>query len=516
MPSDYEAVQAICRSKFGAFTRKAFSIIEPGTDFEFSWHIDCISEHVQAQFEGDSSLRWLIINIPPRCLKSVQIAQIYPAWALGREPMHQFIGASYAHTLAERNVVQCRRIMQHEWYEDTFQRTRISSDQNQKDYFTTTLNGQYKGTGIGGTVTGFGAKTLLIDDPINPKEAASDTIRINAINEIRSTLFSRFNKYSEGRLILIMQRLHENDPTGDLLRDGGYYHLKLPAENKTGKTFSYGVGAKKWEMKPGEYLTPRLDREALDKLQMDLTEYNYVGQYLQEPVPVGGGEFKEEWMQWYHTGAIKPAQMNIIILVDSAGGEELNKRKKKTSDWTVMNVVGLASDNNYYLLDMIRDRLNPTERIDNLFTLHRKWNALSGKSPKVGYEKYGMMTDIHYIREKQKQEAYNFGLIELGGQIMKEERIRRLIPDTQNARWFFPPTLLYVDQEGRKFDLVTELKGEMVHFPRARWDDILDSLCRIYDEDLHIAFPKLQPSMVARAVRARFSDSAENESWENW
>lgn len=516
MPTDFEAVQAICRSNFGAFTRKAFSIIEPGTEFEFSWHIDCISEHIQAQFEGDKELRWLIINIPPRCLKSVQVAQIYPAWALGKQPTHQFIGASYAHTLAERNVVQCRRIMQNDWYESTFVNTRISQDQNQKDYFTTTLNGQYKGTGIGGTVTGFGCKTLLIDDPINPREAASDTIRVNAINEIRSTLFSRYNKYSDGRLILIMQRVHESDPTGDLLRDGGYYHLKLPAENKTGKTISYSVRGKKWELKPDDLLSPRLNREALDKLRMDLTEYNYVGQYLQEPVPVGGGEFKEEWLGWYHPQGIKPKQMNVVILVDAAGGEEFNKRKKKNSDWTVMVVIGLAPDNNYYLLDMIRDRLNPTERIDNLFLLHRKWNNLTGKSPKVGYEKYGMMTDTHYIRDKQRNDAYNFPLIELGGKIMKEERIRRLIPDMQNGRWFFPATLQYVDIEGRKFDLITEMKGEMATFPRARWDDILDSMSRIYDEDLLISFPRVQASMVSKAISARARELATAESWEDW
>lgn len=509
--SDYQALQALCRLRFGAFTHKAFTLIEPGTAFEWSWHLDCVSEHLQAVHDGE--LQWLIINQPPRTLKSVQVAQIFPAWEMGHDASHQFIGASYAHTLAERNVVKCRQIMQSDWYLDTFPKTRISKDQNQKDFFTTTQAGQYKGTGIGGTVTGFGCRTLIIDDPINPKEAASDTIRQSTINEVRSTLFSRFNKYSEGRLVLIMQRLHEMDTTGDLMKDGGYHLLKLPAENKGEKSIHIVLGNRQWEMEPGQLLTPRLGRDDLDKLRMDLTEYHYLGQYMQEPVPVGGGEFKEGWLQWYQQGGIKPREMNIAILVDAAGGEELNKKKKKTSDWTVMAVVGLANDNNYYLLDMIRDRLNPTERIDTLFMLHRKWNALSGKPPKVGYEKYGMMTDTHYVREKQRTDSYHFAIVELGGQMMKEERIRRLIPDMQNGRWFLPPTLAYVDQESRKFDLIMEMKGEMASFPRARFDDILDSLSRIYESDLFMSFPKPKATMTQRAIRNASSGA---DDWTNW
>lgn len=511
MVSDYEVLQALCRTNFGAFTRKAFSIIEPGVTIEWSWHLDCISEHLQAVHDGEISK--IIINQPPRTLKSVQVAQIFPAWEMGSDPSHQLIGASYAHTLAERNVVKARQVMLSDWYLDTFPRTRISQDQNQKDYFTTTQAGQYKGTGIGGTVTGFGCRTLIIDDPLNPVEAASDTIRNTTINEVRSTLFSRFNKYSDGRMILIMQRLHEMDTSGDLLSDGGFYHLKLPAINTTPKTISIGIRGKQWDMEPGALLSPRLTSNDLDRLRKDMTEYRFLGQYLQDPVPLGGGEFKEEWMQWYQQGGIKPKEMNIAILVDAAGGDELNKKKKKNSDWTVMIVIGVAADNNYYVLDMIRDRLNPTERIDTLFLLHRKWNALAGKSPKVGYEKYGMMTDTHYIREKQRVDAYNFPVIELGGSTMKEERIRRLIPDMQNGRIYFPATIAYVDAEGRKFDLITELKGEMASFPRARYDDILDAMARVYEPELYLSFPKLKQNMVQKAMSSRGNAP---ETWEDF
>lgn len=510
MTIDYEMLQSICRENFGAFAQKAFTIIEPGTPFEYSWHLDCMAEHLQAQFEGDEELKRLIMTIPPRCLKSVMVAQLYPAWVLGKEPHHQFIGASYAHTLAERNVVKCRQIIKHDWYKDTFKDTII--EQDQKDYFTTSMNGQYKGTGIGGTITGFGCKTLGIDDPISPKESGSDTIRLNAINEIRSTLFSRFNKFSEGRLALIMQRLHEQDPAGDLLKDGGYYLLKLPAENK-GKTISYSRNDKTWTMPSNELLTPRLSRKDLDELRLNLTEYNYVGQYLQDPVPLGGGEFKEAWLQLYHSGAIKPAEMNIVIIMDQAGGEEMNKKKKKLSDWTVIVVIGLGADNNYYLLDMIRDKLNATDRINTLFMIHRKWNILSGKPPKVGVEQIGMMTDAHYIGVKHKEDAYYFSVTELGGSDIKEERIKgALVPIMQQHRFYIPATLPYVDSQGRKFDLITELKGEMASFPKARWDDILDAISRITNVELCLTFPKPKVTMVQKSLQKTNT----SDNWEDF
>lgn len=512
MVSDREALNAICRENLEAFTCRAFRIIEPGNPFEYNWHISCIAEHLQAVYDGE--IKDLIINVSPRTLKSVQVAQIYPAWVMGKDPSHQIIGASYAHSLAERNVMKARQIIESELYKELFPKTKISKDQNQKDYFTTTMNGQYKGTGIGGTITGFGCNTLLVDDALNPKESVSDTIRQGTNDEIRSTLFSRFNDYNKRRFIMIMQRLHDDDPTGNLLKDGGYHLLKLPA--KAHKDIEIYLKDRSWSMKEGDYLTPRLDKEALDKLRTDLGEYHFAGQYMQEPVPVGGGELRPEWVQFYNPGGIKPTEMNIVIIMDAAAGDEMNRKKRKLSDWTAIAVIGLGPDNNYYLLDAVRDKLNPTDRINVLFMMHRKWNELSGKPPKVGVEEYGMMSDIHYLNEKKKQDAYNFPIVKLGGRVQKEARIRRLIPDMQNGRWYFPQSLIYCDTEGRKFDLVQEiLNGEMATFPRARHDDMLDAISRMYEPDLNMIFPKPKTGMVEKARRAAAA-SRNEDSWENY
>ncbi len=466
---------------------EAFKILEPANPLEATWHLDCISEHLMASYRGE--IPKLIINIPPRCLKSVLVAQIFPAWVLGNDPHTQFIGASYAHSLAERNVMATRRIVQSEMYRDLFPATIISEDQNQKDYFTTKQAGQYKGTGIGGTITGFGCNYLIIDDPISPNEGASPTVRATAISEIRQTLFSRFNDKRAARLVMIMQRVHDDDPTGNLMRDQGYYLLKLPAETKTSLVID--LKGKKWKMPENSLLTPRLPRAALDELRVELQDSAYAGQYLQEPIPLGGGEFKPEKLQYYK-GEREKVTGNVFILCDPAGGDEFNKKKKKTSDYSTLMVIELAQDNNYYLIDAVRDRLNPTERVNTLFALHRKWNNKTKRPPKVGYEKYGIMTDTHYIGVKQQEDNYRFPVIELGGKMMKEERIRRILPDIDRGRWWFPETLVRRDCEGRSFDLIRELvDGEMLSFPKARFDDMLDAITRIYDEELGAAFPQI-------------------------
>lgn len=488
---------------------RAFNTLEPSTKYEHNWHMDCISEHLEAVHRGE--LKRLIINIPPRTLKSYLVARAYPAWKMGKSPSHKFISTSYGYEITEQNSIACRRIMKSTWYMRCFPETRISPEIDRNTHFGTTKAGQYYAASTLSPIVGLGADTIVIDDPIKPMEAYSDTIRASTNMNIRTTLFSRLNDKRTGAIVMIMQRVHEDDPTGHLLKDGGWTHVKLPSEAKTAVMIR--LGDKKWEMQGGDLLFPaRLPIDILNQLRLDMTEANYVAQYLQEPVPVGGGEFLPEWPQHYNARSIKPKGMNVYILVDAAGGDEVSKKKKKTSDRTAMGVIGVAPDNNYYLLDLVIDRFNATERIDMLFILHKKWNEICGKPPKVGYEKYGLMTDVHYAKKRMGEEGYNFQIIELGGRMAKEERIRRMIPDLQRGRWYFPDTLLYTDTEGRTLDMVKELlESEMSVFPRARFDDGLDAVTRIYDTEMQVVFPRLQTK---KGYTVDKSESKDN--WLQW
>lgn len=510
--NEADVLKALCRERLDPFTCKAFGLIEPASSFEYNWHIGCIAEHLEAVWNNE--IQYLIINMPPRSLKTHTTSVAFPAWGMGKNPAIRFMLTSFKSSLAEKMTRKTRMIMRSEWYKETFPNTRISEELDRQYYFETTEHGQYFSSSMS-SVTGEGCDIQICDDPISPDEALSDTVRESTNETIRGTLFSRFNDPRTGRFIMNMQRLHDDDPTGNLLKEQGWHLLKLPAEAK-GKSHSIVLKDKEWLLKENELLfSARFTKDVLDKARERLGEYNYAGQYLQEPVPIGGGLLKPEWVRFYTNGSIKPKEMNVAILVDPSGGEDVNRKKQKLSDWTAMMVVGLANDNNYYLLDIVRDRLNPTDRIDTLFMLHRKWNELCGKPPKVGYEKISMQSDTHYIKEKQKLDAYHFPMFEVGGTMKKEARIERLVPDMQNGRWYFPQSLLYVDIEGRRFDLVQEiLTAEMPTFPRARFDDMLDALSRIYEPVLSMVFPKPKVGMVEKARRQ--ARTPEIESWKSF
>lgn len=483
--SDQDAVRlahALYREQFRAFAYRAFEVVNPGERIEWNWHLDCTSEHLEAVYRGD--IQRLIINMPPRALKSYLCSIAFPAWVLGREPHEKFMVASHTlRPLAAKLSNDSRRLIESEWYQSVFPNTRLIKSTETEFY--TDKNGHRLAFAAGQSPTGSGTNYGILDDLNKPDEALSDTIRIKTNEWVDGTFMSRYNDYRTSKTIVVMQRVHENDVTGHLLEKGGYHHLKLPAEFESKPVIQ--VSGKTFEPDNDTLLFPaRLPKVILDEKRNDLGDYSYAGQFLQSPVPIGGGLFKDTWPRYFDVEDFDASTCNVYILCDPANS------KKKTSDWSAFQVVALSTDNNYYLLDMVRDKLNPTERVDMVFKLHKKWNAKTNKPPKVGMEQYGLMTDLHYVEEKQKRDSYRFDIVPLGGKASKPDRIARLIPDMQMGRWYFPRKINYIDSRGILYELVSEMiKGEMLTFPVSKHDDCIDALSRVYDEDLFATFPKL-------------------------
>lgn len=202
---------------------------------------------------------------------------------------------------------------------------------------------------------------------------------------------------------------------------------------------------------------------------------------LQNPVADEAQGFKRDWLSFWPAREIKG--LNIYILVDPANA------KRKMNDYTSFFVVGLGKDSNYYVIDIVRDRLNLTERTKKLMELHEKYSfyGVSG----VGYEQYGMQADIQHIQYVQEHENYRFTITELGGQMPKNDRIRRLIPIFENKRIFFPSSITKITGEGKAEDFVSSfVNDEYMCFPVSSHDDMLDCLARILDPDLNAKFPK--------------------------
>ena len=244
-------------------------------------------------------------------------------------------------------------------------------------------------------------------------------------------------------------------------------------------------------------------RDTLNRKRTDMGPYTFACQILQNPVADNVMGFKREWMHHYDEEPHEIREgLNVYLLVDAASS------KRKGSDYTVMWTVGLGGDQNAYILDIVRDRLNLTERAEKIMDLHRKW-----KPNAVRYESYGMQGDIEHIQHVQKTQRYRFNIDVVGGQTPKNDRIRRLMPWFENGRFYFPKTLFYRDYEGIGRDMVNIfIEDEFVAFPVSVHDDMLDSLARLLEPDLPLTWPKGEKTEPKRDRYSQTQDSRDRVS----
>lgn len=218
--------------------------------------------------------------------------------------------------------------------------------------------------------------------------------------------------------------------------------------------------------------------EIHEQKRRDMGPYTYAAQILLNPKADAMQGFKREWLRYYTR--LNAERMNKYICVDAASS------KKKGTDYTAMMTVGLGTDGNYYVLDMVRDRLNLAERLERLFTLHRKW-----KPKQVRYERYGMMADIEAIKARQENENYRFDVIEVGGITSKQDRVKRLLPIFEQGKMYLPKSLHATDWQKMTVDLVHSfVEEEYFPFPVGLHEDMLDALSRICEPELKLVWPK--------------------------
>lgn len=292
----------------------------------------------------------LIINIPPRSGKTELAVKNFISWAMGNFPDSEFIHASYAKELATSNVSETRNIMQHEAFTEIFGKPNFRQDSNAKDFFKTDEGGSVMAVGVGGGVTGFGAGkmrptfggAIIVDDPHKPAEANSDAVRKSTLSWFQNTLESRKNS-NETPIIVIMQRLHEDDLSG-FLEGGGngekWDVVRIPAIRNDGTSF--------WQEN---------SNFAIDKLRVmeSANSYVFAGQYLQIPAPIGGGILKDAWYQYWD---ILPPLKWRKIYADTA------QKTKEHNDYSVFQCWGDDGLGGKYLIDQLRGKWEAPELID--------------------------------------------------------------------------------------------------------------------------------------------------------
>src|SRR5215813_3821254 len=347
LPHEYDA---ILRSDLGYFAERCFYELNPQAAFLPNWHIELIAGKLAAVAQG--KIQRLIINLPPRHLKSLIASIAFPAWCLGHDPSAQILCVSYAQDLADKLARDCRSIMMSPWYRHLFL-TRLAPHRHAVQEFITTRQGYRLATSTGGVLTGRGADFILIDDPLKPEEALSKALR-QACNEwFLNTLYSRLNDKRSGAIVIIMQRLHEDDLVGHVLGQGSWEVLSFPAIAEADEMHEIETiwGPRCFKRQRGEALHP--EREPLDTLahlRQTIGEYNFAGQYQQSPAPLGGGLVKANWFKRY-TENERPERFDRIVQsCDTAN------KATELSDFSVCTTWGICGKK-VYLLGLLRQRL---------------------------------------------------------------------------------------------------------------------------------------------------------------
>ena len=449
--TDPETASALQREHFYMFLELAFRILHPGTNYSYGWHIEAMCHTLQGVYEG--RIRRLIITIPPRHLKSTTATIAFPAWVLGRDPHLKIMTASYGDRLARDLSDKFRTLIGSPDYKRLFPHMVVGARGNRSTEVWTTSGGGRQMVSRGGAATGFGADFLIVDDLLKADEARSATERDNAIAFFEGTLLSRLNDHRTGRIIIIQQRLHEDDLVGHLLSRGGYHHLNLPAIAEEPGCFDLNP-FRRHERQIGDVLfEANFPREELDTLRREMGEHIFQAQYQQNPVPPGGAIVHGDWFADRYDETPDRNEFSRIVQSWDIGTSD-----QPNSDFTVGLTFGYRN-RKWLLLDVFRRRLELPDVKQAILCLRREWEADISIVEKIG-SSIGLLQDLR--REPMERRVFRG----LTPSTSKEERLLGQTPKLAEGLIQLPRQATWLQ------DFLRELQG----FPFVRHDDQVDAL----------------------------------------
>jgi predicted phage terminase large subunit-like protein len=450
--SDKEAYLVAIKSDMKVFLQQSFSTIYDGKEFMDNWHIDAIIYCLELSIAGE--MPRLIINLPPRHLKSFIVSVVLPAFILGQDPTAKIICISYSDELAKILSRDFKRIIESEWYQKVFPNVKLSKLTESE--IATQAGGFRYATSVGGTLTGRGGDFIIIDDPIKPEDTLSDKARQTTNEWYRSTLLSRLDDKKRSVLILVMQRLHVNDLSGFVEAGGGFHKLSFPAIALRDEYIPVS-DTEDYLRKEGETLHE--EREGIETLEMirdEIGSFNFLSQYQQSPETPDGSFIKRKWINIIK----QPPQFGpgglLWVSIDSA------LSTSETADYSAISVVYSGPDGHYVI-----------------FAERGHWDYEELLSMSLIYvQRYGR--EVYFIVEAagsgisliQSLRKYGLNCFDYHPKDDKMVRASYALPIIHSGR------LYIVDKEGHN-EWVEPYINELVSFPHGRFDDQVDSLVQV-------------------------------------
>ena len=302
--SQADVERELAMRHLATFVRQAWPVIEPGAPYRNNWHIELLCEYLEAVSAGE--INRLIINMPPRYGKSILVSVLWPVWEWIGHPELRYLFCSYSASLSVKHSLDRRRVLESDWYRARYPQVTLTSDQNEKSEYENTARGVMFATSVGGTVTGKGGNRIIIDDPINPAQAASEAERNAANSFFDMNLTTRLDDKKRDAIVIVGQRVHLDDLCGHVLERSGesWTVCKLPASEEKRTVVAFPRSGREVIREADEPLwETREGADELARAKLDLGSADYAAQYQQDPAPPEGAMIKTRVVAALHCPA---------------------------------------------------------------------------------------------------------------------------------------------------------------------------------------------------------------------
>ncbi|ABE61679.1 Phage uncharacterized protein-like protein [Nitrobacter hamburgensis X14] len=462
MKNEIDLFNAILRSNFASFVHRSVRTLNPGSAFIPNYHIDAIAYQLERIRRGD--INRLIINLPPRYLKSIITSVAFPAFLLGHDPRRRIICLSYGAELAAKHAADCRAIMMSNWYRRAFPQMIVSRTADSNIY--TSGQGFRKTSSVGGALTGLGGDLFIIDDPQKPVDAQSQPLRDQLNQWFSNTLVSRLDNKEKSAIIVVMQRVHLGDLTGYLTESSDRWTvLSLPAIAEVDERIQIG-DSRYYERHAGEALHEKYESLAtLEDLRREMGTEAFSAQDQQAPVPPGGAMIQRRWLRYYDVPPEGSSSARIIQSWDCAGKEGAQNSWSVCTTW-------LVDKGKYYLLDVTRGRFDYPKLRQSTLALAERYNPTA------------ILIEDASAGIALAQELRQAGRFRVQPIPVDRDKVTRLY--VQAAK--FEAGHVYFPKQA---PFLADLEAELLTFPQGKHDDQVDSLTQAlafnasrYDETL--------------------------------
>jgi predicted phage terminase large subunit-like protein len=443
------ALEALLRNDFRAFIAKVFATLSPGQTYVPTWHIEAIAYQLERVRRGE--VRRLIINMPPRSLKSIVASVAFPAFLLGHDPTQRIICVSYSGDLAKKFSNDFRAVLEAPWYRRVFSHLRVGRFKDNETEIELAEHGCRLATSVGGTLTGRGGNIILIDDPLKPDDALSETKRTAANQWFNNTLLSRLDDKRTGAIVVIMQRVHMDDLTGFLQEEFDEWKvLSLPAIAEFDEIIPISA-TRNHHRKAGEALSPeREPLPILEALRLQIGSDAFSAQYQQAPVPPGGAMIKRHWIMRYSELPPESERRTVVQSWDTASKGGPN------NDWSVCTTWVVDRKSQWYLAHVWRQRVDYPTLKDNMRRLAKDWGAR-----KVLVEDTAAGTPL--VQELRSEIS---GIVAVRPDRDKESRMAVASAKFEAGQVLLP----------HQAPWLPDLEAELFAFPGSKYDDQIDSI----------------------------------------